>query len=149
MRSKNRTIRLAGPFPQLIGPRTAGQMWKRQVRWARLRRATFPLLFMPEVLAGPLPPVAALLLAASAMNLDVTGAALAYLSIWYGAELLLAHASLWPRRLWPMLLRDLLLPAIFIAGCAGNSFEWHGQRLGSRPATLFRIPAWARRMLVK
>jgi hypothetical protein len=30
-----------------------------------------------------------------------------------------------------MLLRDLMLPALFIAGCAGSSFEWHGHRIGS------------------
>ena len=36
-------VRLAdGAFPQPLGPRTAGQVWRRQVRWARLRRATFP-----------------------------------------------------------------------------------------------------------
>jgi ceramide glucosyltransferase len=104
---------------------------------------------MPELLAGPLPPVAALLFVASAMNMDLTGAALAYLSIWYLAELTLARASLWPRSLKAMLLRDALLPFIFIAGCAGSSFEWHGQRLESRPAMLLRLPAWARRTLVK
>ena len=30
----------------------AAQIWSRQVRWAKLRRATFPVFFPPEVLSG-------------------------------------------------------------------------------------------------
>jgi ceramide glucosyltransferase len=131
MRARDRRIRLAGPFPQLIGPRSPGQMWKRQVRWARLRRASFPLFFAPEVLAGALPPLLALSCGLYALGLDVPGPALAFLVFWYGPELLLARAAGWPRALHAMLLRDVLLPAVFIAGCTGRSFEWHGHAMSA------------------
>lgn len=129
MRAKGQRIRLAGPFPQLVGPRSAAQTWKRQVRWARLRRASFPLLFAPEILGGPLPPLVAL-----AVGLHLTGlawpmAALAFLAAWYAPELLLLRVAGWPRSLAALLLRDAMLPAVFAAGCAGSSFEWHGKRM--------------------
>jgi ceramide glucosyltransferase len=42
----------------------------------------------------------------------------------------------WPRSLPALLLRDMLLPLIFIAGCAGSSFEWHGKAMtASRQAS--------------
>lgn len=144
MRARGRRIRLAGPFPQLIGPRSAGQMWNRQVRWARLRRATFPLHYATELLAGPLPPVLALLFGANLTGLDAFGMALGYLLLWYGAEWILSRAARWPWRISAMLLRDFMLPALFIAGCAGNSFEWHGHRMGSAPRRTQWLGKWTR-----
>jgi len=44
------------PFVQPLGRRTAAEVWQRQIRWARLRRDTFVLYFLPELLAGALPP---------------------------------------------------------------------------------------------
>jgi len=40
------------PFPQPLGRRTAAEVWRRQLRWARLRRDTFRAYFVPEVAAG-------------------------------------------------------------------------------------------------
>jgi ceramide glucosyltransferase len=44
------------PFPQPLGQRTAAEVWRRQLRWARLRRNTFRIYFLPEIGAGALPP---------------------------------------------------------------------------------------------
>lgn len=135
MRARRRRIRLAGPFPQLIGTRSAGQVWKRQLRWARLRRASFPLFFAPEMLAGSLPPLAALLVAVHGLGPHAMMAAALFLTLWYGPELLLLRMAGWPRSLSAMLLRDALLPALFIAACAGTRFEWHGKPMtATRPA---------------
>ncbi|WP_374332995.1 glycosyltransferase [Aestuariivirga sp.] len=137
MMAKGRRIRLAGPFPQLIGPRRAAQVWKRQVRWARLRRASFPLFFAPEILAGPVPPLVALIFGLATLGFAVPAAALAYLLAWYLPELLLLRLAGWPRSLGPLLLRDLLLPFVFVAGCAGSRFEWHGKPMtASRQAAV-------------
>jgi ceramide glucosyltransferase len=38
---------VSGPFQQPLGPRKIREVWGRQLRWARLRRATFPLQFSP------------------------------------------------------------------------------------------------------
>ena len=127
MQARGRRIRLAGPFPQLIGPRSPHQVWKRQLRWARLRRASFPLLFAPEILAGSLPPLLALLAGLWSLGLPAALAAPAFLFAWYLPELVLLQIAGWPRSLAAMLLRDALLPAVFIAGCAGTNFEWHGK----------------------
>jgi ceramide glucosyltransferase len=135
MQAKGRRIRLAGPFLQLVGPRSAAQAWKRQVRWARLRRASFPLLFAPESMAGFVPP--ALALAAGLYSLDVVAplALLAFAAAWYVPELLLLRLAGWPRSLTALLLRDLLLPLIFLAGCTGSRIEWHGKTISTaRPA---------------
>lgn len=129
MRAKGQRIRLVGPFAQLVGPRSAAQMWKRQVRWARLRRASFPLFFAPEVLAGPLPPLLALLIGLSCFDLVMPGMVMVFLALWYAPELLLLRFAGWPRSFAAILLRDILLPVVFIAGCAGSSFEWHGKRM--------------------
>jgi len=129
MRAKGQRIRLAGPFPQLVGPRSAAQVWKRHVRWARLRRASFPLFFAPEVLAGLLPPLAMLMIGLAGTGVSLPLTALAFTTAWYLPELLLLRVAGWPRSLTALLLRDLLLPLIFIAGCAGSSFEWHGKAM--------------------
>ena len=42
------------PFQQPLGARALRDVWGRQVRWARLRRATFALYFAPEVLTSSL-----------------------------------------------------------------------------------------------
>ena len=36
------------PFAQPLGRRTAAEVWNRQLRWARLRRASFLLYFLPR-----------------------------------------------------------------------------------------------------
>lgn len=131
MQAKGRRIRLAGPFPQLVGPRSAAQVWKRQLRWARLRRASFPLVFAPEILAGGLPPLLALLAGLTSLGVPVGLAAPAFVAAWYLPELALLRAAGWPRSLAAMLLRDALLPAVFIAGCAGSHFEWHGKPMSA------------------
>lgn len=141
-------VRLAGPFAQLIGPRTARQMWNRQLRWARLRRASFPLLYAPEILAGGVPPLLSLIVAASLINLDAAAAAFAFLVLWYGPEFLLARLSGWPRSLIAMLLRDLMLAPLFVAGCLGSGFEWHGHRMNAAqpPRKIARIRRVTRKL---
>ena len=135
MRARGRSIRLAGPFPQLIGPRSASQVWKRQVRWARLRRASFPQFFAPELLAGALPPFAAMLTGLYGLELATPALAVTFLALWYAPELLLLRVARWPRSLGALLLRDMLLPVVFIYGCVGSSFEWHGNSMTTaRPA---------------
>mgnify|MGYP006268347925 CR=1 FL=1 len=149
MQSKGRRIRLAGPFPQLVGPRTAQQVWKRQLRWARLRRASFPQFFAPEALSGSLPPLLLLLVGLTAFDLASPAAAACFLVTWYTPELLLLRIANWPRSLAAILLRDLMLPLVFIGGCAGSNFEWHGKRMTATgtPTTSSRIARMAPKLL--
>ena len=86
------------PFAQPLGPRRFRDVWARQLRWARLRRATFAPYFALELLTTSLFVIAAAPVAAPEFGLSPsTGAALAAL-VWYGSEgALAARRGLGPR----------------------------------------------------
>lgn len=132
MRGKGRSIRLAGPFAQLIGKRNFKQVWDRQLRWGRLRRASFPLLFAPELAAGILPPLLALNLTLVMNDIPALQPTLIFVLSWYGAEYFLARIARWPVSLTAMLMRDALLPILFVRACFGKDFVWHGSRVQLR-----------------
>lgn len=130
VRSHGLDVRLVDrPFEQPLGLRTRAQVWDRQVRWARLRRATFPLFYAPEILSGCFLPAAAALVAATAADVDPWMALAGLLSVWLGAEAVLAHVAGWHLR-WhsPLkwLLRDALLPVLWVEGWVGDTFVWRG-----------------------
>ena len=53
IRAAGRKVRLVvHPFPQPLGHRAIGDVWRRQMRWARLRRSSFPLVYAPEAVSG-------------------------------------------------------------------------------------------------
>lgn len=118
-------------FVQPLGRRRPAQVWRRQLRWARLRRMGVPALYAAEALCGALPP--AMLTAALAGAGVAPWAALPLLlGAWYGAEAALAAAAGWPhgpRDLVAWMLRDLLLPALWVAGWTGSGVTWHGHAL--------------------
>ena len=120
------------PVVQPLGIRSAAEVWHRQMRWARLRRDTFKLLFLPELFAGGMWP-----LAVGAAIATLTGWVglvwfIALAVAWYGSELMLARVAGWPlsrRTLAACLLRDLLLPILWIVSWAGDEFEWRGNAM--------------------
>jgi ceramide glucosyltransferase len=131
-------VRLAdGAFPQPLGPRTASQVWRRQVRWARLRRVTFPGFYALEIFSGLAAPLACLLLAGWALDLDeldVASVAGAYAAVWLGAEAWLAAAVGWHLKwrsplVW--LLREALLPVLIAQAWVGKSMSWRGTEITS------------------
>ncbi len=117
------------PFAQPLGPRSISQVWDRQVRWARLRRATFPVFYAPEILTGCSLPAASAMIAATGFDVDPLLALSALLTFWYGTEATLARAAGWHMR-WQSpfawMLRDALLPVLWVEGWAGNTFVWRG-----------------------
>ena len=119
-----------GAFPQPLGVRSARQVWARQVRWARLRRGTFPGYFALESFSGLLAPLLALVLAASMLDYDdVIPLAAAYVGLWFAAEASLAAAAGWPfswRAPLMCLLRELLLPTLWMQAWFGKSLSWRG-----------------------
>jgi len=117
------------PFEQPLGRRNAGDVWARQLRWARLRRMSFLWLFIPEAIVGSFFPALALGFAAPTLGIDPVGAVAALLAVWCAGELALAHVVGWRlsgRMLPVLLLRDLLLPALFLAAVLGDGFVWRG-----------------------
>lgn len=133
VRSRGLHVRLVDrPFEQPLGYRTAGQVWNRQVRWARLRRATFIPYFIPELLTGSLPPLLAAVPAASAIGMEPAPLMLSVFAAWYMLEATLARSARWHLTKWsPLawLLRDLSLPVLWIAAWAGNDFHWRGNAM--------------------
>ncbi len=137
VRERGLRVRLVDrPFEQPLGPRRVRQVWDRQVRWARLRRATFPIYYVPEILTGSLLPLLAGTYAATALEFDPAIAAAFLAIIWFGTEWILAwktgwHVGLWSPAAW--LVRDLLLPLLWIKGFAGSSFTWRGNDMSVAP----------------
>jgi ceramide glucosyltransferase len=116
------------PIQQPLGRRTFRAVVKRQIRWARLRRSGLRWLYLAEILNGGLWPVASATGLAIAGVIPILGA-VGVGAFWYGAELVLMRAVKWPTS-WSMpaalVVRDLLLLPVWVAGLFGNRFDWRG-----------------------
>src|SRR5208282_5628482 len=84
------------PFQQPLGARRLKDVWSRQVRWARLRRATFPLHFAPEILTTSLVTIGAAAFAAPEFGLGAWSSVALAALLWYAFEALLAFVAGWP-----------------------------------------------------
>jgi ceramide glucosyltransferase len=139
VRNAGLRVRLAdAPFAQPLGHRSALDIWRRQVRWAQLRRASFPLVYAPEIFAGGQWPLLAAGILAFDLELPVLACVIAAGTLWYGAEMWLARVAGWPRSLaYPLhaVTRDLLLPALWIVGWLGSTFVWRGNAMSVAPAS--------------
>jgi ceramide glucosyltransferase len=135
------------PLAQPLGRRSATEVWNRQLRWARLRRASFPIQFLPEILSGGIPPMLAVAFLAHAYALPVTPSLVAFGAFWYGGEMLLSAAAGWHvTALYPVygLTRDLLLPVLFVRALQGNDFVWRGNEM-----QVERMQAQRRRVMAR
>ena len=125
-------VRLAPPSPQPLGRRRLGDVWGRQMRWARLRRVTFLAEFLPEIFSGSMLPALCAGLAASGFGGPVFLVTLAFLAVWWGAEILLAAVCRWPLT-WqtPLALaaRDVMMPVIWFGAFTSRSFTWQGNAM--------------------
>lgn len=131
-----------GPFAQPLGRRELAAVWQRQVRWARLRRASFPLWFAAEIASNGLVTVIATTVTAALLGGPVLAPAAGAVALWYGGEWVLAWACGWPAA-WTApfaaIMRDLIQPAIYAAGWRERGFVWRGNAmtvdgLTARPA---------------
>ncbi|ACL62097.1 ceramide glucosyltransferase [Methylobacterium nodulans] len=143
VRAAGRRVHLVGaPFPQPLGRRRAAEVWARQLRWARLRRVTFPLFFAPEIGIGAvIPLVTGFLAAGGAPGLL---AACAVGAAWYGAEWGLAARNGWHRSWrWPAacLARDLMLLAVWLAAWVARDIVWRGNAMDIRTKPAARLDA--------
>jgi len=132
VRSAGLEVRLVdAPFEQPLGHRSAAEVWRRQVRWARLRRTSFKACFMPEVVSGAVWPIAAAALVAVQSDLPLLTVP-AVAALWYGSEAVLAWAAGWhltARSPLAWALRDLLLPVVWLNGLFGTGFVWRGNQM--------------------
>jgi ceramide glucosyltransferase len=133
VRSAGLKVRLVDqPFAQPLGYRTAGEVWNRQLRWARLRRASFFAYFLPEVLSGALLPMIALAFVASDFGISPMLAVTSLAVLWYGGETSLAAVAGWHlSAFYPLycLARDFTLPILFVKALRGDDFVWRGNEM--------------------
>ena len=133
VRRAGRRVRLVdGAFGQPLGHRSPRQVWLRQVRWAKLRRTTFPAFFLPEVLSGGFAPLLAAAWAAQAADLPPLIVLTALAAFWYACDAYLAHAAGWPIRASSPLAwitRDLMLPVLWAQAWIGNTVSWRGNEM--------------------
>ena len=118
------------PAARLIA--RAAEVWNRQLRWARLRRASFLAYFLPEALSGGVLPMIALAIVApgarSAADAERRGARRAL--VW--REMLLAAVAGWHlSALYPLycLARDLPCPCSSSKRLRGDDFVWRGNEM--------------------
>ncbi|TPL91058.1 ceramide glucosyltransferase [Mesorhizobium sp. B2-3-12] len=129
---------VAAPFEQPLGRRTLGEIWSRQARWARLRRVTFPLFFAPEILTGAAVPLVLALVAAASAGVSLPLTAIAVLAAFYLPEYALALSKGWyvsSRMVAAMMVRDLILPAMWTRGWLGGAVDWRGNAMTIRTKT--------------
>lgn len=141
IRAQGMDVRLVDmPFEQPLGQRTAREVYSRHVRWARLRRATFPAHYAPEFMNGSF---AAIVLGAyAAVQLDggiSTVALVTTLIVFslHGGEIWLARVCGFPldwRTPFALIVRDLMLPVMFIDALLYDDFVWHGAEMTVREA---------------
>ena len=120
------------PFQQPLGQRRLRDVWSRQLRWARLRRATFPFFFTPEILTTGLLTFVAAAVAAPQFGMDPLYCVALAAAFWYGAEAILAFAAGWPlswRSPAAWLIRDALLPFLWARGWSGRNVTWRGNAM--------------------
>ena len=119
------------PFGQPLGYRSAREVWARQLRWARLRQASFKRYYALEILSGGIGPLLAAAYVLAASGLPLGGVAVVA-ALWYGAEAALARAAGWHlsvRSPLAFMLRDVLLPLLWIGGWLGRDFVWRGNQM--------------------
>jgi ceramide glucosyltransferase len=149
VREQGLRVRLVGgAFPQPLGLRALPSVWSRQLRWARLRRATFPLVYSLEIFSGLFAPLAACVLAAWWLDLPEMLTGFLFVAIWLGSEYALSATAGWPLSwrsplLW--LLRDLLLPVLWLQSWLGNGLSWRGNDMSVAGPGSTTLSDWLRR----
>jgi ceramide glucosyltransferase len=134
VRAAGLRVRLVdAPFEQPLGHRGAREVWARQRRWARLRTASFKQYYLLEALSGGAVPLALSVYVIAALGLPLITALLP-VAIWYGAEAALCVCAGWHlgwRSPLAWMLRDLLLPLLWILGWLGTGVTWRGHHIST------------------
>jgi ceramide glucosyltransferase len=128
------------PFEQPLARRRAAEVWLRQLRWSRLRRITFPALYAPEILTGCFFPLLAGAWAAASLGDNVALICGLLLAIWFGAEAALARCAGWHlswRLIVAMLIRDLMLPPLWVAAWLSDEVKWRGSTVSEAKVRAF------------
>jgi ceramide glucosyltransferase len=111
-------------YPQYIGKRDYGFVWNRQLRWAKLRRASFPVLYFSEAFSTLIIPI----LACHYTPLS----ALTVFALWYLPEVIMMFSlrlKLKPQMIFSWVIRDIMILFVWVVGFFGHSIQWQGQKI--------------------
>lgn len=127
VRSLGKSVSLIHPpVLQPVGDRSLAAVWQRQGRWAQLRRSAFPWQYFAELAS-----MAAVSVLAASFAFGWW--ALAYVALWYLAEILCSRACGWAPVGWRQLailpVRDLALPVVWMQGWLCRAYHWHGHSI--------------------
>ena len=103
------------------------------MRWARLRRVTVPLFFAPEIGSGMLLPALVVTLTAGTVAGVLDALTLATLCYWPEHQLAVRpgwHRS--PRMLTAVLVRDAMIPMIWLGAGVQSAIVWQGNAMDVR-----------------
>lgn len=135
-RGSGRCVKLIdGPVPQPLGRRSFVEVWRRQIRWAQLRRQSFPRLFVGEPLSTSLLPAAAAGAAAEISGIGFLLGFLTSLTLWVAVETALAAWAGWrrgPRYALACLVRDGMAFAIWLLAWGRHRYVWRGNTVDMR-----------------
>ncbi|MBB4200652.1 hypothetical protein CCR94_00095 [Rhodoblastus sphagnicola] len=126
------------PFGQPLGHRTLRAIYQRQTRWARLRRASFPRMYAPEIIVGSVVPMLAGAYAARDFGFEPWTAA-GMVALAFAVPETLANLALrWPTH-WvsplAIIARDWVFAVVWIDGWLGDDFVWLGNSMTVRDAS--------------
>ena len=117
------------------------------MRWARLRRATFPLVYALEIFSGLAAPTLAAVFAAWVFDCEPLITGLLLVATWVAAECALALAAGWHlswRAPLLYLLRDLSLPVLWVQAWMSGGVSWRGTEFSASSVPAKGWGAWLR-----
>ena len=134
--SEGRRVKLIdAPVPQPLGRRSFLEVWRRQFRWAQLRRQAFPALYSAEPLSTSLIPAVVAGVAGELLGLGFLAGFLASLTLWIGAETAFASLVGWRWGLsyaMACIIRDGLALAIWLLAWRRHTYNWRGNSVDMR-----------------
>jgi ceramide glucosyltransferase len=117
---------------QILGRRSLGAIWQRQLRWMLIWRLQTPAVFIGDFFASALPVSAAAALAAPLIGRAPWVAMLSTLALWFVLESLLCLIKGWPLSAWSLpafLGREILGLAVHVRALTTRTIAWGGNRL--------------------
>lgn len=133
VRARGLQVRLVDrPFGQPLARRTFRDVWHRHLRWAQLRRQSFPHLFWAEPLTTSLVPLGAALSLAATHGWSMLLAGVLSIALWLAVEAALAAYAGWPQRrlyLLACVVRDIMAIAIWVVAWFRHTYHWRANHV--------------------
>lgn len=117
---------------QPVGSRRWRDVWDRQKRWLMVRRGLVPFFFLSEMMVSAIVVACVSVGAGLCLGIAPVVVLAGWAALWYGIEAVFLWINRWP--LQPMaplawILRDLMLPLLWISSLLSRRAQWRGQQV--------------------